>query len=96
MMSCDERNHRALEQALERMREERNDQTDRARSLHGNVVGLEAKVRDLEVALRDALERGAAAQCRVEKTEAIIAEAWTVLDVWQRAYKWLAEEDRGD
>ena len=74
-MACDDRGHHVLEQALTKMREERNEQTDRARHLHGNVVGLEAKVRDLEVALRDALERGAAVQCRAETAEALIASA---------------------
>jgi predicted nucleic acid-binding Zn-ribbon protein len=78
-MACDERGHRALEQALAKMREERNEQTDRARRLHGNVVGLEAKVRDLEVALHDALERGAEAQVRAEKAEATIVEMQVVL-----------------
>lgn len=82
-MACDERGHRALEQALTKMREERNEHTDRARHLHGNVVGLEAKVRDLEVALRDALERGAAAQCRAETAEALIAKVQAEVADWR-------------
>ena len=69
MMACDERGHRALEQALTKMREERNEQTDRARSLHGNVVGLEAKIRSLEVTLHDAKSRAEQAELRLAELE---------------------------
>ena len=75
-MACDKRNHCALEQALVKMREERNELRRQNTSLHGNVVGLEAKVRRLEVVAKDleyaldiANEKVAEAQVLVENIE---------------------------
>ena len=79
-MSCNERNHRALEQALDKMREERDEQTKRAKGLHGNVVGLEAKIRELETALDRANERNAEVLARAERAETKIVEIEAVLE----------------
>lgn len=46
-MTCDDRWHRSLEQALAKMREERNELRKQNKSLRGNVTGLEAKLRRL-------------------------------------------------
>jgi predicted nucleic acid-binding Zn-ribbon protein len=58
-MNCNERGHRALEQALETMRQERNSLTSKVKSLHGNVIGLESnlaaareRIHELEVQVR--------------------------------------------
>jgi len=78
-MACDERGHRALEDALTKMREERNEQTDRALRLHGNVVGLEARIRDLETALHDLRSLLACAQVQAEIADRTIAKIRAVL-----------------
>jgi truncated hemoglobin YjbI len=85
-MACDERNHRVLEQALTKMREERNELRRQNMSLHDDVVGLEAKLRRLEIWARDlenALnivnEKGAEAQVLVEDIEVKIQEVAAAL-----------------
>jgi hypothetical protein len=57
-MACDERGHRALEQAIGNMREQRDQQTRKATSLQDNLVGLEAKVQRLQDELREEQARG--------------------------------------
>jgi chromosome segregation ATPase len=78
-MACDERNHRALEAALTKMREERNSQTKMVRSLHGNVVGLEAKVRNLETDLRKSRQTEYEALSHVEQLKFRIAEICSMI-----------------
>lgn len=64
-MACDERGHRALEQALTKMREERNEQTDRARHLHGNGECL------VEGCMRPIHGFGYCRECLTELNEAL-------------------------
>ena len=65
-MACNKRNHCGLEQALEKMRRERNVARTEAANLFSSVVRLKMTAQNLETALHEALEKGAEAQVQAE------------------------------